>query len=128
MMSCSGFPGAAAVKRTRGVPSASFPKISSGAGKGCVMKVSSEQAPRYQPWSKHLRVWTGKDEASVGESDPQRLKDASVVHQHIHRAEDVRRFFEHALHIGRLGDVSLDRDRLATMAGHLRHGALRSCF
>src|SRR2546428_1778779 len=51
------------------------------------MKVSSEQAPRYQPWSKHLRVWTGKDEASVGESDPQRLKDASVVHQHIHRAE-----------------------------------------
>src|SRR2546426_2013706 len=93
-----------------------------------IMKVSSEQAPRYQPWSKHLRVWTGKDEASVGESDPQRLKDASVVHQHIHRAEDVRRFFEHALHIGRLGDVSLDRDRLATMAGHLRHGALRSCF
>src|SRR5215831_9621321 len=38
------------------------------------MKVSSEQAPRYQPWSKHSRVWTGKDEASVGESDPQRLK------------------------------------------------------
>jgi len=39
-----------------------------------LMKVSSEQAPRYQPWSKHSRVWTGKDEASVGESDPQRLK------------------------------------------------------
>jgi len=38
-----------------------------------LMKVSSEQAPRYQPWSKHSRVWTGKDEASVGESDPQRL-------------------------------------------------------
>jgi hypothetical protein len=38
------------------------------------MKVSSEQAPRYQPRSKHLRDWTGKDEASVGESDPQRLK------------------------------------------------------
>src|SRR5262252_9619696 len=38
------------------------------------LKLSSEQAPRYQPRSKHLRVWTGKDEASVGESDPQRLK------------------------------------------------------
>jgi hypothetical protein len=37
------------------------------------MKVSSEQAPRYQPWSKHSRVWTGGSEVSVGESDPQRF-------------------------------------------------------
>ena len=56
------------------------------------------------------------------------LKDSSVVHQHLHRAEDFLRFFEHAFHIGRLGDVSLDRDRLATSAGNLRHCALRSLF
>src|SRR5215475_4019682 len=37
------------------------------------MKVSSELALRYQPWSKHLRVWTGGNEASAGESDPHRL-------------------------------------------------------
>jgi len=42
------------------------------------MKVSSELAPRYQSCSKHSRVWTGRNEASVEESDPQRLNDRAV--------------------------------------------------
>jgi hypothetical protein len=42
-------------------------------------KVSSELALRYQPRSKHWRVWTREDEASVGESDPQRLKPYGCV-------------------------------------------------
>jgi len=54
------------------------------------------------------------------------LQNSRIVHQHIYGAEDVRRFFAHALHIGRPGDLSLEYDRLATMAGHLRHGAPRS--
>jgi len=51
------------------------------------------------------------------------LQNSRIVHQHIHDAEDVRRFFAHVLHVGRPGDLSLEYDRLATMAGHLRHGA-----
>ena len=54
------------------------------------------------------------------------LQHSCTVHQPIHGAEDVRRFFAHALHIGRPGDLSLEYDRLATTAGHLRHGAPRS--
>jgi hypothetical protein len=37
-------------------------------------KVALEQAPRYQPWSKHSSVWTGRNEASIGKSDTQRWK------------------------------------------------------
>src|SRR5262249_51087891 len=54
------------------------------------------------------------------------LQNSGIVHQHIHGAEDARRCFAHALHVGCPGDLSLEYDRLATMAGHLRHGAPRS--
>jgi hypothetical protein len=45
-----------------------------------VMMSSSKQAPRYQCWSKHLRVWTGGHEASVRESASQRWKRHVSLH------------------------------------------------